>query len=738
MCPVDEVSSSRETASTKCKACSSIVDEMNQTMEVIRETETKLNKAIAEYNEVCEGSDDGDEPRDVAPPEACKKEELNLSMVYTGVGGGSVDFRQRTAVAIGTGGQNLFSSLDSEEFSSLDDMVQTIRDKVKPDSSGECPKCVKRLYIVQHGYDREKVEEQRKRKAAGEDVQVDADTSGTYQFGDLNLNPQYFSRNGKPRTGRVYMNFYQKIARLRKFLCKDSEVIFLQCNIGYGEKGDQVGQFVSNLLQTKVMAPSIASSFGSCPTSADVSSGDWKEFSPNADSVVKTAAQKREESRKRHEEIDKKILEARRQRVLALQAQYKRLTDFLKKLSADLSKCESQCTLSEDAKRLGDLFLDNEKGGGISTGGGTELQQQQQEHRTQQQQQQQQTGGEDNITPLPEDDQVGSQLGGAGGGSNITPLPENEQVGGQLQPSGQSGKDVNTKCRPCAAIPDQINKLQRQKGEINYQIEQWSQSLRASGTRRAWLTAIVRDILNNLISDHGDEITIHDPNYIKFNADKTGLEFYGQESETISRKEAAKKADEFKADIKELTRDIKDESDKLDQLMAERDKIDQQISALKEKLNNCEKQCVSVEVIDVKHITGNNPYDRRDPIADDPEQQEEGTPTGGSSGGSSYPGGGTTTGGTGGSTSGSTGGSTSGSSGSGSTPPPAPMLEIINNIPVDRLRLAPPDACPSDHYHGDAYDCNGVYKTDPDPTRCGHGPASSVTTIPQSSCPDYP
>jgi len=66
------------------------------------------------------------------------------------------------------------------------------------------------------------------------------------------------------------------------------------------------------------------------------------------------------------------------------------------------------------------------------------------------------------------------------------------------------------------------------------------------------------------------------------------------------------------------------------------------------------------------------------------------------------------------------------------------MLEIINNIPVDRLRLAPPDACPSDHYHGDAYDCNGVYKTDPDPTRCGHGPASSVTTIPQSSCPDYP
>lgn len=153
----------------------------------------------------------------------------------------------------------------------------------------------------------------------------------------------------------------------------------------------------------------------------------------------------------------------------------------------------------------------------------------------------------------------------------------------------------------------------------------------------------------------------------------------------------------------------------------------------------------SVEVLDVKHVSGNNPYDRRDPVSEDPEHVH--TPSTGDSGGGTTTGGtsggGTTTGGTsGGGT--TTGGSSGGSSGSGSgtstpppPPPPEPTVDVINNIPVNRLSLAGPDACPSDHYHGDAYDCDGVFKTDPDPSNCGHGTVGSVSTIPQSSCPDY-
>ena len=104
---------------------------------------------------------------------------------------------------------------------------------------------------------------------------------------------------------------------------------------------------------------------------------------------------------------------------------------------------------------------------------------------------------------------------------------------------------------------------------------------------------------------------------------------------------------------------------------------------------------VKVEIIDTKVRTGNDPYDPRDPIAENSEDIQVG-----------------------------------GGGGSGAT------VQVIDNIPISRLIHASPDVCPEDHYHGAAFDCNGVFKTDPNPGACGHGTSSDVVTIPVSSCPD--
>jgi hypothetical protein len=98
-----------------------------------------------------------------------------------------------------------------------------------------------------------------------------------------------------------------------------------------------------------------------------------------------------------------------------------------------------------------------------------------------------------------------------------------------------------------------------------------------------------------------------------------------------------------------------------------------------------------VEVIDTKNISGNDPYNPRDPIAENIQQ-------GGNQG--------------------------------------VPTVQVINNIPIARLALVGPDACPANHYHGNANNCNGVFTVDPAPGVCGHGTVAQVISIPVTSCPD--
>ncbi len=125
----------------------------------------------------------------------------------------------------------------------------------------------------------------------------------------------------------------------------------------------------------------------------------------------------------------------------------------------------------------------------------------------------------------------------------------------------------------------------------------------------------------------------------------------------------------------------------------------------------------SVEVEQVFNVTGNNPFDPRDPIAENADRTEL-TPR---IPGPVFP----------------------GDNGPGvvsppvSQPPgPVEMVDVINNIPVQRLIQAAPDACPEVHFHGGALNCSGVFTVDPNPPQCGHGTISQVVAIPRTSCPD--
>lgn len=126
------------------------------------------------------------------------------------------------------------------------------------------------------------------------------------------------------------------------------------------------------------------------------------------------------------------------------------------------------------------------------------------------------------------------------------------------------------------------------------------------------------------------------------------------------------------------------------------------LNAIKLSLFACEKQCARVVILNVFNLFGNFPYDRRNPLVDAP----------GNTG-----------------SIGNTGTDSSGGS-SGAT------VLVVNNIPIFRLSLAGPDACPDSHYHGDANNCNGVFTTDPAPGVCGQGTVSMVINIPVESCPD--
>ncbi|GAB3376257.1 hypothetical protein NCG89_11705 [Spongiibacter taiwanensis] len=122
---------------------------------------------------------------------------------------------------------------------------------------------------------------------------------------------------------------------------------------------------------------------------------------------------------------------------------------------------------------------------------------------------------------------------------------------------------------------------------------------------------------------------------------------------------------------------------------------------------------VTTKILIVLPQTGNNGWNTRDPLIPDSNNQSRFfTP------GPTQP------------------PSTGGGSGGG-----GPMISVVRLgselIPVSRLVVSPPDACPGDHYHAfsGAFSCQNVLVFDPRPSECGFGEVGVEFNVPASQCP---
>ena len=130
---------------------------------------------------------------------------------------------------------------------------------------------------------------------------------------------------------------------------------------------------------------------------------------------------------------------------------------------------------------------------------------------------------------------------------------------------------------------------------------------------------------------------------------------------------------------------------------------------------------VSVKVIDVRHVSGNNPFDRENPEAADAARPgtSASTPT------TVAPP--TTT--------------PTATTPPTTTPPSGGAdISVVNVggriIPIRKLRIGGPEAgCASDHYHASsAIACDGTSVPDPAPSNCGYGLVGSEFDFPLANC----
>ncbi len=147
-------------------------------------------------------------------------------------------------------------------------------------------------------------------------------------------------------------------------------------------------------------------------------------------------------------------------------------------------------------------------------------------------------------------------------------------------------------------------------------------------------------------------------------------------------------------------------------------KLEEDVNRLFKALIECEKQCITVEVVDVISIAGNQPFDRRDPISENNE---------------------TTT----------TTSTTTTPTTSTTTTTAASTVSVIFcagcgggvhiKVTQPRIKISAPDACPTNHYHqsggAPAIGCDGNTYADPIPGACGYGQVPNTTSVPATSCP---
>jgi|GEM_PF-5449805 len=130
---------------------------------------------------------------------------------------------------------------------------------------------------------------------------------------------------------------------------------------------------------------------------------------------------------------------------------------------------------------------------------------------------------------------------------------------------------------------------------------------------------------------------------------------------------------------------------------------------------------VSVKVIDVRHVSGNNPFDRENPEAADAARPGTSTST---------------------PTTVTPPATTPPATTPPTTAPPSggADISVVNVsgriIPIRKLRIGGPEAgCAGDHYHASsAIACDGTSVPDPAPSNCGYGLVGSEFDFPLANC----
>ncbi|MCI5049863.1 MAG: hypothetical protein MRY32_05980 [Rickettsiales bacterium] len=343
-CPQSDIDSGLRPMTTTCAPCRDLVDIINAQIETIKAIEERLNKAIKAYNDECGKVLENPCATQEGNPSCNDGERVTFKMTYRGDGGGLPIKRS----------EDFFGST-GYGFNSADEMLQYISKNLRRpiDRNAKCRDCVGYLKILQHGHDEDARQAQ---IAAGK--RPDASLAGTFQFGELQIN----DGNVDDKTGKIKPFILSDrfpegrfLNGLKKFLCKDATIVFAQCNIAMGPKGDETGKALADFFGVNVMAPNFSTKMFACPTmdSPDAGGGTYKGFKPTE--PIKDKCEEKFERDKKRLDDEKKRLAARVGVIKAeLDAAIKRLDDKKSELKqCEEDKCKGPSALG---KFFGEIF----------------------------------------------------------------------------------------------------------------------------------------------------------------------------------------------------------------------------------------------------------------------------------------------------------------------------------------------------------------------------------------------
>ncbi|MCG8324533.1 MAG: hypothetical protein MI673_03375 [Thiotrichales bacterium] len=260
-------------------------------------------------------------------------------------------------------------------------------------------------------------------------------------------------------------------------------------------------------------------------------------------------------------------------------------------------------------------------------------------------------------------------------------------------PAG-SLQDISTRCTPCQPFATEYN---RRVDDLLMILEELDEALQEKASLEERISNLeLFDLALQYPTENGlVEWWLDGKKYMSYVAIGGGsrASFHGPDA--LSNMKSRRQQIRTLIDL--VTSALREINTRVSRLQAERDAVAGVLANISSQLRQCERQCATVEILDVKNLLGNNPYNQRDPVRDE--------------GGDSQ----------------TAGGNISVIFCTGCGP------GVF--VPVAGLIIAGPDACPANHYHGGpAKACDGSTYADPAPGVCGYGEVSDTTSIPVSQC----